>query len=451
MDSNQTVLKHYLREDVQREVTEFSRNRWVALEARPINRKRLFYRYIDEKPLTITEPADIKKLINRFSNKNIRTIYGSINIYRNITSKHDLENIQNILRTTPSIDIDGNLEEIDLTIEAAKTILEELYHHDIGRSVYLVWSGRGIHIHLNEKALAEDYWKPDPVKTAHTIVEYLLKRTREKLSEIISKSKSAEKRLKIENIIDIQRVFTSPLSIHRELDIVAVTINPEEIENFTLEWTRLGKFRYWREWSQYVEGELDKLVEEALKEIRSESITKTVIGEEPEKTRRELSPIKSATTHAFSIGRFQVMALLQAARHYILYGDLDRAKSFGLNRAIFYAWAKKRGITHKKTLAKPAHIVGEKISEIEEVVGDELVYKTSRGWYTIGGQEQTPKDFDKQIMERFGSRESFQRYWMSAIRYLQRFPLETIKSQREFYEKIYLPVRDNIDKILKES
>ncbi len=451
MNPNQTVLKHYLREDVQREVSEFCRNRWVALETRPVNGKRLFYRYIDEKPLTITEPTDIKKLINRFSNRNIRTIYGSINIYRKITSKHDVENIENILRTTPSIDIDGNLEEIDLTIEAAKTILEELHHHDVGRSVYLVWSGRGIHIHLNEKAIGEDYWKTDPVKTAHTIIEYILKRTREKLSEIISKSKSTKKRPKIENIIDIQRVFTSPLSIHRELDIVAVTINPGEIENFTLEWTRLDKFRYWREWSQYIEGEIDKLVEKALKEIRSESITKTIIGEEPEKTRRETSPISSETRHSFTIGRFQVMALLQAARHYILYGDLDKAKSFGLNRAIFYAWAKKRGITHKKILTRPTPIAGEKIGEIEEIVGDELVYKTSRGWYTIGGQEQTPGDFDKQIIHRFGSRENFQKYWESAIKYLQRFPLETIKSQREFYEKIYLPVRDNIDKILAES
>jgi len=37
------------------------------------------------------------------------------------------------------------------------------------------------------------------------------------------------------------------------------------------------------------------------------------------------------------LGRFQVMALLQAIRYYLLAGDLERAKSWGLNRAIFYA------------------------------------------------------------------------------------------------------------------
>ncbi|RLF03778.1 MAG: hypothetical protein DRK00_08185 [Thermoprotei archaeon] len=36
------------------------------------------------------------------------------------------------------------------------------------------------------------------------------------------------------------------------------------------------------------------------------------------------------------------MALLQAARYCVLTGE-ERAKSLGLNRAISYAWAKRRG------------------------------------------------------------------------------------------------------------
>ena len=53
---------------------------------------------------------------------------------------------------------------------------------------------------------------------------------------------------------------------------------------------------------------------------------------------------------ALDIGRFQVMALLQTARYYRLHGDLMRAKSFGLNRAVFYAWAKHYGPRSVKTL-----------------------------------------------------------------------------------------------------
>jgi hypothetical protein len=299
---------------------------------------------------------------------------------------------------------------------------------------------------LNEKAISESYWRPDPVKTAHTIIEYILKQVRGKLLEIAAKSKSYEEKLKIENIIDVQRVFTSPLSIHRELDIVTVTIDPDEIENFSLEWTELDRFRYWRDWDRYIEGELDGLVEEAMKEVRVESITRTIIGEE---LREDESPEVGLASQPLSIGRFQVMALMQAARYYVLRGDIEQAKSFGLNRAIFYAWAKKRGVTRRRQPSKLLLSREQKISELEDVVGDEVVYRSPGGWYMIGGQEQTPRDFDMQIVQRFGGQEIFQRYWEAALRYIHRFPLETVKSQREFYEKIYLPVRDNLDKILR--
>lgn len=39
------------------------------------------------------------------------------------------------------------------------------------------------------------------------------------------------------------------------------------------------------------------------------------------------------------------MGLLQAARYYLLTGDLEKAKSFGLNRAIFMPG--QRGVAKK--------------------------------------------------------------------------------------------------------
>jgi len=42
-----------------------------------------------------------------------------------------------------------------------------------------------------------------------------------------------------------------------------------------------------------------------------------------------------------SVGRFQVIATLQAARAFVLGFPIESAKSWGLNRAIFYAAAKK--------------------------------------------------------------------------------------------------------------
>jgi hypothetical protein len=50
------------------------------------------------------------------------------------------------------------------------------------------------------------------------------------------------------------------------------------------------------------------------------------------------------------VGRFQVMAILQAARAKVLGYSLNEAKSFGLNRAIFYAAAKRGFKTFRKNL-----------------------------------------------------------------------------------------------------
>lgn len=186
-----------------------------------------------------------------------------------------------------------------------------------------------------------------------------------------------------------------------------------------------------------------------MREVEIDSITRTIVGEELRERKYTEASVTRQTT---SIGRFQVMALMQAARYYILRGDIEQAKSFGLNRAIFYAWAKKRGADYRRLVSRPLLLREErkKISEVEEVVGDEVVYRAPGGWFTIGGQEQTPRDFDRQVVHRFGSEEIFQKYWEAAVRYLQRFSVETIKSQKEFYEKIYVPIRDNIDKILRE-
>lgn len=442
---DQRILKHYLKGEVQREIVEFCRGRWIALEAKPIRGKRIFYRYVDDRPLTINEQADVKKIINRFSEKNIRTIYGTVNVYNEISSREDLKRVENVSRTTPSIDVDGSLEEVDSTIKAVKFILDELHHHDIDKSIYLIWSGRGVHIHLNEKAVSQEYWRPNPVKTAHAIVEYILRQVKDKLKETAARSKN----LKIENIIDMQRVFTSPLSIHRELDIVAVTVNPDEVENFNVEWARLDGFRYWRGWNQYVEGELDNLVEKALKEVKSDSITRTTI-EGVVGMGSRVEPIENQSSRkAVSIGRFQVMALMQAARYYVLRGDIEKAKSFGLNRAIFYAWAKKRGIAFGAPSIKPLSRRERRIGE-EETIGGEVVYRSPSGWYVIGGQEQVPRDFDRQIVQRFGGRERFNKYWEAALKYIQKFPMEVVESPKEFYERVYLPLRDDLNKIFSE-
>ena len=152
------------------------------------------------------------------------------------------------------------------------------------------------------------------------------------------------------------------------------------------------------------------------------------------------------------IGRFQVMALLQAARHYILHGDKVKAKSFGLNRAIFYAWAKHHGskrrvpstIKIEETLRKLKSQSAKKIKCPEgfiEVLG-ECVEVSKSGYYMIGGVEQKPTDFDREVTWRIAKLISPKEAWEKAVEYVKQFPKEVLEDPQKFYKLIYEPVRD---------
>jgi len=146
-----------------------------------------------------------------------------------------------------------------------------------------------------------------------------------------------------------------------------------------------------------------------------------------------------------AIGRFQVMAMLQAARAYRLGLPLESSLSWGLNRAIFYA-AAKRGFRRLKMPRRPR---GEALAKplLEEravfYLGDEMAYKTEVDGvlcFTIGGKPQTAEDFRREIVRRFG--DAFDEAWREALEIVGKYDRETLLSQRRFYEEVYKPRRD---------
>ncbi len=162
---------------------------------------------------------------------------------------------------------------------------------------------------------------------------------------------------------------------------------------------------------------------------------------------------KAKLLKATGIGRFQVMALLQAARHYIIHKDLKKAKSFGLNRAIFYAWAKHYGprsrpwmsLRVEEILSRPSSIEKRKTSCPEgyiEVLG-ECVQVDSLGYYVIGEKSQTPQDFDYQVLKRIGKVADPSKVWEAAIEYVSKFPKWVLEDPQKFYKLVYEPVRDH--------
>lgn len=149
-----------------------------------------------------------------------------------------------------------------------------------------------------------------------------------------------------------------------------------------------------------------------------------------------------------AVGRFQVMAILQAARATVLGMPEALARSWGLNRAIFYA-AAKRGFKVKPPTERPLGDVKKKpIEETADVfhLGSEMAYKVQekdgKVYFTIGGQVQTEKEFQRQIESRFG--EKFSEAWKEALELVKSFDREVLLSQKDFFDLVYRPKRDEL-------
>lgn len=144
------------------------------------------------------------------------------------------------------------------------------------------------------------------------------------------------------------------------------------------------------------------------------------------------------------------MAMLQAARARELGLPVDSALSWGLNRAIFYAAAKRgfkghaapggtagKGATGAPSGRKPTKAPGE------YHLGDELAYTepgSKKLYFMIGGKAQTERDFEGQIAARFGGK--FDEAWEDALDYVRHFDRDILLSGEGFFASVYRPKRD---------
>ena len=146
------------------------------------------------------------------------------------------------------------------------------------------------------------------------------------------------------------------------------------------------------------------------------------------------------------ISRFIVMAILQAARARRLGLPEESAYSWGLNRAIFYA-AAKRGFRGGGGDASGEGSEREPAEEHTYFLGDEKGYTTGAEgplYFTIGGTTQTEKEFEKQIINRFGGRKNFLQAWQEAVEVVEQFGEATLRSKSGFFETVYRPRRDQL-------
>jgi hypothetical protein len=138
------------------------------------------------------------------------------------------------------------------------------------------------------------------------------------------------------------------------------------------------------------------------------------------------------------------MATLQAARAFELGLPMDSALSWGLNRAIFYA-AAKRGFKGKpgKGGSGASGRASDQTTTGEYHLGDELAYTvggSKKLYFEIGGKPQTEKDFERQVKSRFDGK--FDSAWDEALDYVRHFDRETLLSGEGFFASVYRPKRD---------
>ena len=148
------------------------------------------------------------------------------------------------------------------------------------------------------------------------------------------------------------------------------------------------------------------------------------------------------------VTRFVVMAMLQAARAKHLGLAQESAYSWGLNRAIFYA-AAKRGF--RGGSPGPGATTGSSPERSESRegyrLGDEEAYRDPRAstlLFTIGDGNQTAADFERQIAARFGRPENFRAAWDEAMRIVASYERATLESRRQFFDEVYRPRRDEL-------
>ena len=169
MMSSYEVHAWYSKEEVRKEIVDFCRNRWIALFGEGVIR-------YDRRgnPLSIERPDQISEMLERFSSIKPRSFYATSAIYSRLSVKEDVENEGNVISYTPYWDIDNESLKWRATVEIVQVILSVLEREGISNSVYVMWTGRGMHVNLHQKSISmgvvREYGALD---VAWAVVEYV--------------------------------------------------------------------------------------------------------------------------------------------------------------------------------------------------------------------------------------------------------------------------------------
>jgi hypothetical protein len=246
------IRRHYSRADVRAEIARFSAGRWAAAHCVGDRGPEMVRYTRSKRPLCIGSPEDVWMLYNMLETMGVRSFYASIHRYR-WTGDRPVQ----VIASMPSWDVDLVTGRWEGAVETVEKIVSLLERYGVVRSVIVKWSGGGMHVHVNDWSFTESLFsKYEPLDVAYAVTEYILRRLGETAWEV-----------RVENKVDPARVFTSPLSLHRELDMVCICLDPNRLYDFSPEWAQPFEYKHFTGWDAYEVGEADELALRALDTI----------------------------------------------------------------------------------------------------------------------------------------------------------------------------------------
>jgi len=256
--------EHYSRQEVLEEIARFAKNRWVGVHCieRDSRGDKVMVRYVDRKPIAVNSPQDLLTLMRRLGERGLRSVYATAAVYSRLSSTDDVKSLSNMVLYTPTWDIDNDFKNWRSTVKACMEIIEALKEEGVEKSVFVKWSGNGAHVHLHERSISGKSLRGrTPLDVAYAIVEYVRMKVEPRIQEI---AVADECSVRVENKIDRQRMFTCPLSLHRDHDRVCVCIRPSNLHHFDPSWVDPLNYVHDKDWASYEEGEADELAEKAI-------------------------------------------------------------------------------------------------------------------------------------------------------------------------------------------
>ncbi|HDM92575.1 MAG TPA: hypothetical protein ENG69_04205 [Candidatus Korarchaeota archaeon] len=254
-DGPSLELAHYSDSEVSRTIAEFCNGRWVAAWLRDGS----VVRWVEGRPLTIRSQADVLSMISDRSRPPLRAVYATASRYQRLAERSDVFDDSNVVAVTPFWDVDNDPSLWRATVEAARAVVDELERLGVVKSVYVLWSGRGMHIRVNEGAISPEVRsKIGPLDAAWALVESVKLRVQQRVEEIRLKFEAHG--LRVDNEVKPRGLFSVPLSLHRSVDSVVVCVDPSELEEFDPSWASPGAYRSSDSWRRFEPGEADDAV-----------------------------------------------------------------------------------------------------------------------------------------------------------------------------------------------